>query len=345
VLLLAWLVAPALGHAQTPGWVDVDLGSGHRARRYLPTSVRACDPLPVLVFLHGAGGTPEAYESQLTPDAEALGMALVLPLSTSAGWSDADTPIILAALNAVAAELVLDDTRTYLGGHSAGGAWAYILAYGGTGIAAVFTLSAPYYGVSSVAEPSYRAPIHMYYGDMDPNYTSGGTTALENQWTALGVPHETDLEAGFGHSSWPPSSIRMGLDFLLARRYPGTPPGSTCGGADAGSAIDAATSVVDSAVPGTDGGAGVDASSSSLDASPSEDAGTRRRIASGCGCRAPARGGAGSLALLGLVLVLFRQRVLKERSGARRAAARCSCPPSARARSRTSCATRGRCGR
>lgn len=304
VLLLASLVAPCAASAQTPGWTDVDLGSGHRARRYLPTSVRACDPLPLLLFLHGAGGTPEAYESYLTPDAEALGVALVLPLSTSAGWSDADTPIIDAALTAVTTELFIDDTRTYIGGHSAGGAWAYILAYGGTGLAAVFTMSAPYYGVSSVAD-TYRAPIHMYYGDMDPNYTSGGATALESQWTALGIPHETDLEAGFGHSNWPASSVRMGFDFLLAHRYPGTPPASTCGGSDAGAAVDAASSAPDAGTSAVDAGTSADAAT---DASSADDAGARRRIAGGCGCRAGARGGSSALALLGVMLVVARAR-------------------------------------
>ncbi len=300
LLLLAPLALPTLAHAQTPGWVDVDLGSGHRGRRYLPTSVRACDPLPLLLFLHGAGGTPEAYEPHLTADAEALGVVLVLPLSTSAGWSDADVPIIDAALRAASAELVIDTTRTYIGGHSAGAAFAYILAYGGTGLAAVFTMSAPYYGVSSVAEPTYRAPIHMYYGDMDPNYTGGAATGLAMQWTRLGIPHETDVQVGFGHSTWPPSSITAGFTFLLAHRYPGTPPASRCGGIDASAATDAGAAS-DAAGTIVDAGARLDAGAS-VDGASTRDGGAHRSIASGCGCRAAgARRRAGSL--LGLVLL------------------------------------------
>jgi hypothetical protein len=301
--LVLSLSLPALVHAQTPGWIDLDLGSGHRARRYLPTHVRACDALPLLLFLHGAGGTPEAYESTLTPDAEALGLVLVLPLSTSAGWSGADDAVINAALDAVDAELFLDTTRQYVGGHSAGGAWAYLSAYGSTGFAAVFTMSAPYYGVSSVAEPTYRAPIHMYYGDQDPNYTGGGAAALEMQWVRLGVAHETDLQAGFGHSTWPPSSIRAGLDFLLAHRYPGTPPGSTCAGADAGHTDDAAASI-DAAATSRDAGPGSDARAADAAA---VDGGVRRRISGGCGCHAGARTDARGLVLV-LALVLSRRR-------------------------------------
>lgn len=307
LVLAVWLAAAGSAGAQPTGWTDVDLGGGHRARRYLPTSVRTCDPLPLLLFLHGAGGTPEAYEPHLTPDAEALGVVLVLPQSTSAGWSDADVPIIEAALTAVDAELLVDDTRTYIGGHSAGGAFAYLLGYGGTGLAAVFTMSAPYYSVSSVAEPTYRAPIHMYYGDMDPNYTGGAATALESQWTALGIPHETDVEAGFGHSTWPPSSIRMGYDFLLAHHYPGTPPASTCGGAvDAGAAIDAAPAEDASRPLDADGGVGVDAAAAG-DAARS-DAGTSRRITGGCCSVLGRRSPTGVLAVAVALAVLSRCR-------------------------------------
>lgn len=305
LLLVVAVAAPRPVRAQTPGWTDLDLGAGHRARRYLPTSVRACDPLPLFLFLHGAGGTPEAYEPHLTADAEALGVVLVLPLSTSAGWSDADVPVINAALDAVGAELFVDDTRTYIGGHSAGGAFAYLLGYGGTGVAAVFTMSAPYYGVSSVVEPTYHAPIHMYYGDMDPNYTGGSAAALERQWASLGVPHETDVEAGYGHSTWPASSIRMGYDFLLAQRYPGTPPTSRCGGGtDAGTSIDAAVGV--DAAADLDAGSAVDAFVP-VDAATSGDGGARRHVASGCGCRAGASGSGGVLALTPALVLLARR--------------------------------------
>ncbi len=300
--------------AQATGWTELDLGGGHRATRYLPRSVRPCDALPMLLFLHGAGGTPEAYAPHLEADAEALGLLLLMPQSSgSMGWSGADTAIINAALDAISAELLVDDTRTYLGGHSAGGALAYILTYDTTGIAAVFSMSAPFYAVSSVTEAGYAAPIHMYYGDTDPNYTGGSASGLEMQWARLGVPHETDVQAGFGHGTWPPSSIRAGLDFLLAHRHPGAAPPSRCGDADAGapsldagaSAIDASTTLVDAA--GADGGGLTIA-----DASATRDGGGGRgSISSGCGCRVgqpPSRAALGVLALGSLALSWLARR-------------------------------------
>lgn len=309
---LAFMMALALGltssaAAQAPGWRTLDLGGGLRATRYLPTSVRPCDALPLMLFLHGAGGTPEGYHATLEGDAEALGVVLLLPQATGAGWSDADVPTVAAALDAVRAELNVDETRTYFAGHSAGGAFAYLLAYEGTtGIAAVFTMAAPFYAVTALADPTYAAPIHMYYGADDPNYTGGSASRLQAQWMRFSVPQETDLQVGYGHSSWPPTSIRAGFDFLLAHRYPGTPTASMCtGDADAGARLDAGEPL-DAGTPLDDlGAARWDAGVPSVDgggASPTP----RGDLSSGCGCRIaePAARGAWSAPLACAVLAL-----------------------------------------
>jgi predicted esterase len=317
-LVMGVLAATPRVAAAQAGWRELDLGGGRRATRYLPSGVRACDPLPLLLFLHGAGGTPEAYASHLEPHAEALGLVLLLPQSSgSSGWGGADATTLNAALDTIAMEVNVDDTRTYLGGHSAGGAFAYLLTYDSEGIAAVFSMSAPYYAVSSVAEAGYAAPIHMYYGDSDPNYTGGSAMGLAMQWDRLGVPHETDVQAGYGHSSWPPSSIRAGLDFLVARRHPGAAPPSRCGDADAGVARDAG-GADDAGVLALDAGVASDAASVPSDAGPrdggpasgADASGRRGAISSGCGCRAgattPPWAGLGLATPLGLALLRRR---------------------------------------
>lgn len=289
VLVASW--CPSNAQAQA-GWRELDLGAGRRATRYLPASVRPCDALPLLLFLHGAGGTPEAYGPHLDVHAEALGLVLLLPQASGAGWSSADAPTLNAALDALDAELLVDDTRTYLGGHSAGGAFSYLLTYDSTGIAAVFSMSAPFYSVTALGEPGYPAPIRMYYGDSDPNYTGGSADALAAQWERLGVPHETDVQAGYAHSTWPPSSIRAGLEFLLRQRHPGVAPSSRCDSPDAGA------SVLDAAVPDAaashdggafDAGTTIDAPSDRDAVGGPIDAGGRRPISTTCGCRVASR--------------------------------------------------------
>lgn len=318
LVALAVSLALASSAAAQVGWRTLDLGGGRRATRYLPASVRPCDPLPLMLFLHGAGGMPENYHSHLEGDAEALGVVLLLPQASGAGWSGADAPTLNAALDAIAAEVNVDGTRTYFAGHSAGGAWAYILTYeSSTGVAGVFSMSAPAYPIGSLSDPAYRAPIHMYYGADDPNYTGGSAATLQAQWTRLSVPQETDVQVGYGHSTWPPSSIRAGFDFLLAHRYPGTPPASTCTTAtDGGVAFDASTPPDASAPPVDSGTALIDAGTARDATSGGRDASTRTpAIASGCGCRAGGGRASGS-SLLALTFMALVARRRAQRVGA-----------------------------
>jgi len=303
--------ALASSAAAQVGWRTLDLGGGRRATRYLPASVRPCDPLPLMLFLHGAGGMPENYHPVLEGDAEALGVVLLLPQASGAGWSGADGPTLNAALDAISAEVNVDGTRTYFAGHSAGGAWAYILTYeSATGVAGVFAMSAPAYPISGVSDPAYRAPIHMYYGADDPNYTGGSAATLQAQWTRLSVPQATDVQAGFGHSTWPASSIRAGFDFLLTHRYPGAPPASMCtAGMDAG-VLDASTPLDASSPPSDAGTPSVDAGIAH-DAARGGDAATRSNpaLASGCGCHASGgRASAWPLAALALLAFALKRR-------------------------------------
>lgn len=208
-----------------PGWADLDLPGGGRATRYLPMGVSPDDAAPLVIFLHGAGGMPEHYHDHLEGHADALDVVLLLPESAGQGWGGADTTTIVQGLDAVEDELMIDDRRIYLAGHSAGGAFAYLLAYeGAEGFAAVFSMSAPFYSVSSISDPMHTAPIRMYYGADDPNYTGGAAAMLEGQWTQLGISHETDVQPGYGHSTWPSSSILAGFEFLLSVEYPGGEP-------------------------------------------------------------------------------------------------------------------------
>ena len=70
---------PASRAAAQAGWRELELGGGHRATRFLPSGERTRDSLPTRIFLHGAGGSSEAYAPHHEPHPDAIG--LVLPLS------------------------------------------------------------------------------------------------------------------------------------------------------------------------------------------------------------------------------------------------------------------------
>src|SRR5579864_9465873 len=206
------------------GWQKVSMPAlGSYFELYVPNSWDGTTALPLVVFLHGAGGNPEEYFSNLGPPAEGVRCVVAAPKSSSEmGWGlGNDDQIIAATSVTVASMLPVDPSRVSIAGHSAGGAEAYLVAYGTVSrYNAVFTLSAPFYPVSAVADPAYTAPIHMYYGTTDPNYaTDHAYLALQQQWNALGVTWESDIETGWGHDFWPPLSMLLGFQFLVGKTY------------------------------------------------------------------------------------------------------------------------------
>lgn len=204
------------------GWQQVNLpANGSYFWLYVPPAWDGTTALPLVLFFHGTGSNPDAYLSFLFPAAEAAGCLVAAPKSSGVSWeTGVDDPIVAATQAAVQGMVPVDPLRVSAAGHSAGGAYAYLLTYGTVSrYSAVFSMSAPFYGVSAVADPAYKAPIHMYYGTTDPNYTGGAYASLQHQWDALGVSWESDVEAGYGHNNWPPESMVAGFQFLVGRAY------------------------------------------------------------------------------------------------------------------------------
>jgi hypothetical protein len=219
--------ASAARAAPAAGWRTVQIAAtGLYAYRYVPASYDPTRPAPGVVFLHGYLTPPSHYKPLVEPGAEATGAIAILPRADGPTWGYANDPLTIAeSVRLVGEELPIDPFRTSIAGHSAGGAYAYLLAYRSVShYNAVFTLSAPFYPVSQVVDPDYAAPIRMYYGDGDPNYQTA-YPQLVAQWQALGVPQQSQIAPGYPHCCWADSALVAGFQFLVGERYPG---GSAC---------------------------------------------------------------------------------------------------------------------
>ncbi|HEV7509386.1 MAG TPA: hypothetical protein VGS07_31205 [Thermoanaerobaculia bacterium] len=229
LLLGLALVAPPLAALPASGWVRVEIpATGSYYWRYIPQSLDASRPAPLVLFFHGSGTPPEVYLDRVRDAAESAGCVLALPRASGIGWgTGADEQTVTETLRLVRTELPIDDRRIALAGHSAGGAWAYLVAYADSIYSSVFTLSTPWYPVTALADPTYKPPIHMYYSTADPNYTAA-RPQLEAQWSHLGVPWDEDVQPGFSHSTWPAASMAAGFQFLVSHPRPAAAPVSDC---------------------------------------------------------------------------------------------------------------------
>ena len=227
LILLVTFLLPLSATAVEPGWSELEIpATGSYALLYVPADTVPGEALPAVVFLHGSGASPEAYRRYVDFAADEAGCVLVLPRSASSqGWGTGQDQLTVSEGLRLATELItIDPDRVGVSGHSSGGAYAYVLAYTTVSrYSAVFTLSAPFVHVSTVADPRYTAPIRMYYGTDDPNYSGGSFAALLAQWARLGVEVETDIRPGYGHNVWPDDSMEDGFRFLVEHAYPELP--------------------------------------------------------------------------------------------------------------------------
>jgi len=213
----------AMAAAPSQGWKQVSIpATGSYFFRYVPASLDASRPVPVVIFLHGSGTRPFTYQNFVLDAAEQARCVVALPKSASdAGWGTGnDDQTIAETLRLLGTEMSIDPAHVAIAGHSAGGAYAYLLAYTTrSGYSAAFTLAAPFYAVSAVADPAYKAPIRMFYGTADPNYSTS-YARLKQQWSSLGVPWEEDIRPGLLHGDLPLDAMAAGFQFLVNKSYP-----------------------------------------------------------------------------------------------------------------------------
>ena len=176
-------------------------------RMYIPKAYSPTRKMPLVVALHGLGGTEndffDAYGRAMPALAEKHGYIVVAPLGyrvdgaygvsltgsndpaakRTAALSEQD---VLEVVKAVKAQYAIDDSRVFLMGHSMGaiGTWALAAKYpdpwAGLGLFAGF-------GVASSAKVISGIPQFVVHGDADPTVSVSGSRLMVSALKGVGA--------------------------------------------------------------------------------------------------------------------------------------------------------------
>jgi poly(3-hydroxybutyrate) depolymerase len=210
-------------------------------RMYVPTSYTGSKAYPLIVALHGLGGTEDAffdgYNKALPPLAESHGYIVAAPLGYrvdgSYGWGLGTPPAdpttrrtqelseqdVMQVLQRVRQQYKVDDTRIYLMGHSMGGIGTWKLA---PKYPDVWAAIAPFSGngAPDTLEKIRGVPEVIVHGDADPTVNVSGSRAMVAKLKELGTEHKYIEVPGGLHSDVVAPNIAAAIEFFDAHRKP-----------------------------------------------------------------------------------------------------------------------------
>ena len=190
-------------------------------RVYVPRSYTAGRKMPLVVALHGLGGTEndffDGYGRAMPALAEKHGYIVVAPLgyrvdgaygvSLTGGNDPAVKRIsalseqdVLEVVKAIRSQYAIDDSRVFLMGHSMGaiGTWALAIKYpeqwAGLGVFSGF-------GQASAARVISGIPQFVVHGDADPTVNVSGSRTMVSALKGAGAPVTYVEVPGGDHSN------------------------------------------------------------------------------------------------------------------------------------------------
>lgn len=119
--------------APQPGLTPLRLGDARDGLMYIPATLATGSSAPLVLLLHGAGGSARGITNRLTGAADETGCALLVPDSRGPTWDairgdfGPDVAFIDAALSQVFAKVSVDPGRVVVSGFSDGASYALAL--------------------------------------------------------------------------------------------------------------------------------------------------------------------------------------------------------------------------
>jgi predicted esterase len=127
---------PPTQSALGPGTYPLRIGARRDGALYVPATLQRDRPLPLVVWLHGHGGSGEVSIERVKADADRAGALVVAPTARRTTWDlvgkpehhfGSDVAFVDAALAFVFDRFAVDPRRLYLAGHSDGATYALAL--------------------------------------------------------------------------------------------------------------------------------------------------------------------------------------------------------------------------
>ena len=208
-------------------------------RMYVPTSYNGSRALPLIVALHGLGGTEdsffEGYDRTFPPLAEQHGYIVAAPLGYrvdgSYGWGLGNPPAdpatrrvqdyseqdVMRMLENVRQQYKVDDNRIYLIGHSMGaiGTWKIAPKYPDIW-AAIATFAGS--GAPATLERIRHIPEFVVHGDADATVNVQGSRTMVAKAKELGIDVQYIEVPGGTHGNVLAPNFAKMFDFFNARR-------------------------------------------------------------------------------------------------------------------------------
>ena len=210
-------------------------------RTYVPTTYTGAKAFPLIVALHGLGGTEDAffdnYEKKLPPLAESHGYIVATPLGYrvdgSYGWGLGTPPAdvntkrtqdfseqdVMQVLARVRQLYKIDDSRIYLMGHSMGaiGTWKIAPKYPD-----IWAAIAPFSGngAPDTLQRIRSVPEIIVHGDADPTVNVAGSRAMVAKLKELGTEFKYIEVPGGLHSDVVAPNVAAVIDFFDAHKKP-----------------------------------------------------------------------------------------------------------------------------
>ena len=208
-------------------------------RTYVPTAYTGTKAFPLIIALHGLGGTEDAffdnYEKKLPPLAESHGYIVASPLGYrvdgSYGWGLGTPPAdpntrrtqdfseqdVMQVLARVRQLYKIDDSRIYLMGHSMGaiGTWKIAPKYPD-----IWAAIAPFSGSGApdTLEKIRSVPEIIVHGDADPTVNVSGSRTMVAKLKELGVEFKYIEVPGGLHSDVVAPNVAAVIDFFDAHK-------------------------------------------------------------------------------------------------------------------------------